>query len=258
MRAEVKILVQGYSNADTVPESGEEKNCATITLVKDGKLVMVVDPGVLENQQILVDALANEGLKPKDINMVCLTHSHIDHYRNMGMFPNAKVLEYFGVWNKNTVHDWTEQFSENVRVLRTPGHSKTDITLFVTTKDGVTAICGDVFWRENFPLHPIDDPFAVDAEELLYSREKVLKMADIVIPGHGPMFKKNGASAGKEDPVAKRAKVAGKNGLICQKCHKPMKRRERCICRPRLCFRCCECGLDCDLCSCSHKKRNSK
>ena len=52
--AEVKILVEGYTNADSAAESGEEKSCPTITLVKDKDVVMVVDPGVLEDQNILV------------------------------------------------------------------------------------------------------------------------------------------------------------------------------------------------------------
>jgi len=32
--AEVKILIEGYTTADT-KESGEEKTCPTITLIKD-------------------------------------------------------------------------------------------------------------------------------------------------------------------------------------------------------------------------------
>jgi len=36
--AEVKILIQGYTSADTA-ESGEQKTCPTITLVKDKDIV---------------------------------------------------------------------------------------------------------------------------------------------------------------------------------------------------------------------------
>jgi len=51
---------------------------------------MIVDPGVLESQQILIDKLKEQELSVNDINIVCITHSHIDHYRNIGMFPEAK------------------------------------------------------------------------------------------------------------------------------------------------------------------------
>lgn len=88
MSAQVKVLIEGYTNADSKAESGgEEKTCPTVSLVRDGDLIMVVDPGILESQQILVDALQKQGLGVDDVNMVCITHSHIDHYRNIGMFP---------------------------------------------------------------------------------------------------------------------------------------------------------------------------
>ena len=53
---EVKILVEGYTNADN-GESSVEKTCPTITLIKDTNINMIVDPGVLESQQILIDKL---------------------------------------------------------------------------------------------------------------------------------------------------------------------------------------------------------
>lgn len=48
--AEVKVLVRGYTSADVMDESGEEKTCPTISLVKSDDIIMVVDPGVLESQ----------------------------------------------------------------------------------------------------------------------------------------------------------------------------------------------------------------
>ncbi|HCX27641.1 MAG TPA: hypothetical protein DHI91_00690, partial [Candidatus Portnoybacteria bacterium] len=111
--AEVKVLIEGYTSADS---AGEEKTCATITLIKDGDNKIIVDPGVLENQKMLVDKLKEEELSVSDINIVFITHSHIDHYRNIGMFPEAKTLEYYGLWNKNTVQNWQEQFSEDIKI----------------------------------------------------------------------------------------------------------------------------------------------
>lgn len=253
MPAEVKVLVEGYTNADTIGETGEERDCPTISLIRDGELVIVVDPGVLEDQQILVDALAKEKLNVHDVNLVVLTHSHIDHYRNIGMFPKAKILEYSGVWERNTVEDWQEQFSSNIQILRTPGHSRTDITLFVITNNGLVAICGDVFWKENYPADPFDDMFATDPEKLKQSRKMVIKMADWIIPGHGPMHKVHDGALEKAEILAARKKN-DKPNTVCKKCHRPMKPSEKCLCKSSICYRCCECGLDCDLCSCSHRK----
>lgn len=181
--AKVKILINGYTTADS---GVEEKSCPVITLIQSQGLNIVIDPGVLENQKMIIDALNDEKLSINDIDYIFLTHSHIDHFRNIGMFPEAKTLEFWGVWNKNKVIDWKEDFNEEIKIIKTPGHTTDGITFLVKTNDGTIAICGDVFWKENFPE---DDPYAIDGEELKESRKKVLELTDLVIPGHGPMFK---------------------------------------------------------------------
>ena len=248
--AEVKILIEGYTNADFVAETGEEKTCPTISLVRDRNILMVVDPGILENRQVLVDKLKEEGLSIDDINIVCITHSHLDHYRNIGMFEKAKTLEYFGLWDKNNVENWKEQFTENIQILRTPGHERPSITLFIKTEKGVVAVCGDVFWKENYPK---EDFFAEDQEKLKESRRLVYKMADWVIPGHGPIFKTKGRINTEEQGL--QTKRMFNDFGSCRKCRRPfLKTEDRCQCRPKICYHCCECDWDCNLCNCSHKK----
>lgn len=180
--AEVKVLIEGYTGSD----SGEEKTCATISLIKDKDVVIVVDPGVLDNQKILIDALKKEGIGIKDVTHVGITHSHIDHYRNIGMFPEAKTIEFFGVWDKTSVADWKEQFSENIKIIKTPGHNNTGISFIVNTARGKVAIVGDVFWKENYPQ---EDPYADNPKEIEATRKKILKLADWIIPGHAGIYK---------------------------------------------------------------------
>ena len=183
--ASVKILITGYTTADT-KNSGEEKTCPTITLVRDGDLNIIVDPGVLDNQQILVDSLQAEGLGLSDINLVFITHSHLDHYRNIGLFKDAKTLEYWGIWEGGKCENWPEQLTANIKIIKTPGHSADSLTLLVKTAAGTVAICGDVFWKENYPPQ---DAYASEPAKLLESRKKVLLAADLIIPGHGQMFR---------------------------------------------------------------------
>jgi len=186
MVAEVKILVEGFTNADSSDSGDEEKTCSTITLIKDKDLNIVVDPGVLESQKVLVDKLKEEGLTVNDIDFVFLTHSHIDHYRNIGMFPEAKTLEYFGIWSGQKCDEWQEQFSENIKVIKTPGHSYDALSFLVRIEKGIVAIVGDVFWKENYPE---TDNYAINQDQLKESRKKVLDLADYIIPGHGEIYK---------------------------------------------------------------------
>ncbi len=179
--AEVKILIEGY----TSEEKEAENSCCTITLIKDKNINMVVDPGTVKDRQLIIAALKREGLAIEDINYVCITHSHMDHYRNIGMFPQAKALDYYGVWEKDTCVDWNPQFTENIKIIKTPGHDRTSISLLVKTKKGIIAVVGDVFWKENSPQH---DPYASDEEKLKESRKLVLEKADFIIPGHGNIY----------------------------------------------------------------------
>ena len=180
--AEVKVLLKGYTSGET----GEGASCSTVVLVKDEGINMIVDPGTMKSQQLLVDKLKEEGLSVDDINIVCITHSHMDHYRNIGMFPNAKALDYWGWWEKDVWSDYKDPLTENIRMIKTPGHNYDGITLLVKTEKGTIAICGDVFWKEN---EPKDDPYATDKNKLQESRKKILEVADYIIPGHGDIFK---------------------------------------------------------------------
>lgn len=184
--AEVKVLVEGTTKADSWAAGQEESESCTMTLIKDGKFNIVVDPGVLKNQQIMVDALKKEGLGIEDITHVFLTHSHFDHFRNVAMFPKAKALDYWAIWTDDHSEAWKENFSNNIRVIKTPGHSNDSLTFLVKTEKGLVAVAGDVYWREN---HPEFDEYANDMETLKKTRKKVLSIADYIVPGHGKMFK---------------------------------------------------------------------
>jgi glyoxylase-like metal-dependent hydrolase (beta-lactamase superfamily II) len=179
--AEVKILIEGYASVDSGGHS-----CSTVSLVQDKGLNIIVDPGTLADQKILIDKLKEVGLGINDIDVVYLTHSHMDHCRNIGMFPQAKSLDSWGWWQGDVYSDYQDSVTDDIEVIETPGHSYDSSTLLVKTKDDTVAICGDVFWKENFPQ---DDPFASDKKKLKESRKKVLAVADYIIPGHGKMFK---------------------------------------------------------------------
>lgn len=251
--AKVKVLVEGFTNADSTSAGGQEKTCPTISLVIDHDMVIVVDPGALDDQKILVDALAREHLTIKDVTHVCITHSHIDHYRNVGMFPKAKVLEYFGLWTGGRIEDWQENFTDDIQVIKTPGHDYSSITLFVKQdNDGVVAICGDVFWKEGGPAF---DPYASDHKKLQHSRELVLKMSQWIIPGHAGMYKtKNGSKLIRAD-IARKTKTEALGN--CKKCHRPfIKITDKCLCQDWLCYHCCECEVDCDVCNCKVRIKN--
>jgi len=199
--AEVKVLLKGYLMKDSPTGMG---SCSTISLIRTkdftGKdLIMVVDPGTCLSQNLIRDALKAEGLTCDDVTHVGVTHSHMDHFRNIGMFPNAISVNYDGIWTADECvysnEDDVLQIGEGLKTVKTPGHSYDSITFLVETSesgagagaDVSVAICGDVFWQKDYPKVE-DDPYASDRAELVKSRAKVLEMADAVIPGHGEKY----------------------------------------------------------------------
>jgi len=191
--AEVKVLLKGYLMKDSPTGIG---SCSTISLIKtkdlEGKdLIMVVDPGTAQSQDLIKNALRAEGLTCDDVTHIGITHSHMDHYRNIGMFVNAISVNYDGIWSTDECVYSNEkkilEIGEGLKTVKTPGHSYDSITFLVSTSEGDVAVCGDVFWQKDYPRVE-DDPYANDRIALVGSRKDVLEMADFIIPGHGDRY----------------------------------------------------------------------
>jgi len=72
-----------------------------------------------------------------------------------------------------------------VRLVPSPGHTAEDITTLAATAEGVYA-CTHAWWG---PDGPEQDPLAADQQALDASRERILAVATVIIPGHGPAFR---------------------------------------------------------------------
>jgi len=177
----VEILLPGYY----LPGESGARVCATVTLIRDNGLNIVVDPGTLPNPALLLGELAKRGLSPGDIGMVFITHGHTDHFRNAGLFPEARLLDSWGLWAGDRWQAGGIGLGGNIEILSTPGHSVDSLTLLVQTGSGRVAVCGDVFWAKDYPPA---DPFATNKKLLVKSRKKILAVADFIIPGHGDIF----------------------------------------------------------------------
>lgn len=183
--AKVKVLIEGYVRADG------SKVEPTTTLIQDGKINIIVDPGMGKNKPSrLKKALAKEGLKFEGINIVFCTHYHPDHAQFVGLFPKAKWITSLYIFDGDNWLDHKGEgykLSSDVSVIHTPGHTPEHASLKVKTDKGIVVVAGDVWWLET--MEPKVDEMALDQKELEKSREKVLKIADWIIPGHGKLFK---------------------------------------------------------------------
>jgi glyoxylase-like metal-dependent hydrolase (beta-lactamase superfamily II) len=182
--ARVHVLQAGYAR-----EAGSEEHVgSTVTLILDGDAVIVVDPGMVADRGQLLAALARRGPAPADVTDIVFSHHHPDHTVNAALFPAARIHDHWACYSGDV---WTSRDAEgvvlspSVRLLRTPGHTAEDITTLAAAADGVHA-CTHAWWGADGPA---DDPFAPDREVLRTSRARILGLASVIIPGHGPAFR---------------------------------------------------------------------
>jgi glyoxylase-like metal-dependent hydrolase (beta-lactamase superfamily II) len=187
---DVKILTKG-----SVKRVGDGWIAVPNTiLITDEKRRILVDPG---NHPNLLDILEVRSIWPEEIDTIFLTHSHLDHTLNMKLFPDATIIDSHWIYEgtKMSPHNRTIPGTK-IEIISTPGHSQDHASLIVSTSQGKTAICGDLFWWEEdkeqrtdySSLLFLEDPFAVDRDRLLTSRRTLLRIADQFIPGHGETF----------------------------------------------------------------------
>ena len=166
---------------------------STCTLIRDGELVAVIDPGLAPSQAAILDPLSALGVAAEDVTAVILSHHHPDHTINAALFPAAAVHDHWAVYRGD---DWESrecegaEVSASVRLIRTPGHSAEDLSTLIGTPDGI-AVATHLWWTADGPA---DDPYAPDRELLRRSRERVLGLADLIIPGHGAPFRPGAAT----------------------------------------------------------------
>ncbi len=197
--AEVKILVKGFHD----PAGEKLKIGSTVTLIKSDKNILV-DTSGFKQEENLKQQLANENLTFEDIDIVFLTHLHLDHICNVHLFPNAIVYcKLFGGDYPGQRHFPKEgtlerfdlkdnvEIAKDVLVIELPGHTSDLIGLVVETEKGKVVIASDAMGTEKNKDISNKPPVMLLWNEEAYdnSRKKILEVAEYIIPGHGDMFK---------------------------------------------------------------------
>jgi N-acyl homoserine lactone hydrolase len=109
----------------------------------------------------VADALGAHGLAPIDVRMVINTHLHFDHCGQNVAFEHAPLLvqrsEYERIFReRDEVTDWIEAsgmrfelvdgdiaLADDLRLLRTPGHTSGHQSVIATTESGTELFIGD-------------------------------------------------------------------------------------------------------------------
>jgi N-acyl homoserine lactone hydrolase len=198
---------------------------STCWLIKHGNEWLLWDAGVPESahndprgwstlpklivyhlDKTLTDQLAEIGLKPADLGLVAISHTHGDHIGNVGLFPNSTIMmqraEYNWINSPNGPNDNVNQLMAlarellgtpknlqlidgdtdvygdgSVTLVSTPGHTPGHQSLLVHLKNsGFIVLSGDVVHsQENFEKNLVPS-LNTDKAQSIASMEKIRQM----------------------------------------------------------------------------------
>lgn len=159
---------------------------ATVGFIRDGDRRVVTDPGMVRHRSLILDPLGELGVTPEQVTDVVFSHHHPDHTLNAALFPAARFHDHWAIYQGDQWH-WRDadgyQLTPAIRLIRTPGHTLEDLTILAGTRHGVVAFTH--LWNH---ATAVGDRHAVDRAGLHAGRRRVLAVADIIVPGHGPAF----------------------------------------------------------------------
>lgn len=163
---------------------------SSVTLIESERGRIVVDTGQEGDGEEIQKALKRLGLDGSDIDSIINTHSHPDHCANNHLFFRAEIISLAD----------GELIVSGVRALATPGHSKDSISLVVDAAPhqldenaiapatGRVVIAGDALPTLGNFQKRVPPALHYDRALAVASMNRIIKIADMVIPGHDRPF----------------------------------------------------------------------
>ncbi|OPY25349.1 MAG: Hydroxyacylglutathione hydrolase [Methanocella sp. PtaU1.Bin125] len=197
---------------------------STVTYIESDARILVdtgfefdsemTDENVKLNRKLLTRDLKAIGLKPSDIDILFITHWHIDHFGNFKLFKDSTIMTSEAAVGKVKVRVAGvrdgERIADGVTAVHTPGHTADHASLVFRTdrlrqsvKAGAAgrivgigevtvAAAGDAILTPSFymgeQVWTQNRDFA-GADVAKASVKKLTDQADYIIPGHGDMFR---------------------------------------------------------------------
>ena len=189
---------------------------ATTTLIRAGKRVILVDPG-LPPAALNARLFERTGLKPDAIDTVFLTNSRPAHRAGLSLFTKAKILIHELEQTAYTAHlrsmidqapeededraimeidlDLVQSFrqaddklADHVDLFPLFGYTPGTCGLLVSTPLTSTLIAGDAVPTQDHFLAGQALPDSTDIKAAQESMAEVYEIADLIVPGHDNLF----------------------------------------------------------------------
>lgn len=171
----------GYYDIDPLTSS--------VTLIQNEEENILIDTGTPKYFPFIKEKLAEQILKPDDINYIFNTHFHMDHCGNDAFFPKATVwigrsnLDYKTGRARVYTDEKLIDYPAHVKMFFTPGHTVDHVSYFYE-ENGVKYVWAGDALREDI-IRKQAHPKVHVPEDFISSMKKIFEMADVIIPGHG-------------------------------------------------------------------------
>ena len=203
----VSFLVEHPGAGPVLIDTGLHPSCAIDLKQNFGRVGALAFPGLeMDPKQAVVNQLRDRGIEARDVELVVMTHLHIDHASAMSEFPNATFVFSISEWDaatdgRNWQHGYrTRQFDHgfdyrtidfegdgasssyatfgrsadllgdgSIRAVYTPGHTLGHTSVVLRLAGGREAlVAGDAIYTRH-ALTTGHRPFRIE-EEHLYGR----------------------------------------------------------------------------------------
>lgn len=183
---------------------------STVTLLHAPSGPLLVDTGGYVSRLGLIKKLRERGLAPADIRTVFLTHLHFDHAHNIDLFPEARFIVSRREWDyaakphpddilmpwgvherlsagKLDLVEGEGEIEPGLAYFPAPGHTPGCYALTFSASDGArVVVAGDALKYAKEAITRRCD-MAFDRIEVgTASIQRILSMADRIVPGHFP------------------------------------------------------------------------
>lgn len=121
------VLIKGYARKNS--DGSLQATSTTVLLESMGKKVLVV-PGA--NAELLIGELNYRSIKLDEIDIIFLTHYHLDHILNIRLFPKNSIYDGDTIYTNDKETFYEEVIPDtDIKVIPTPGHASEHVTLLI-------------------------------------------------------------------------------------------------------------------------------
>lgn len=218
--ASYDVLVPGSSLAF----EGGFFGISSIILVTAGGKRALFDCGHGVTRRLLLAALSERGLSPRDIDLLVFSHGHFDHVLNLDLFPDAPIImgreerEYLdAVYEDDSTTprylasllaarevrtvDGEAEILNGVVMFPTPGHSPGHVSLELPRLEGAIVLAADALKTAREASTGIPDMEIDRHKRGRASIREVMRRGRVIVPGHFPTIHHDGDGRLRWDEV---------------------------------------------------------